>query len=156
MLATSVALAVAVLASHLVDVRSSTSCPSAQSVDEQLRPLLPDPTAPGSAPDIATVEGADGSSADARLRVRLVRANGSEVGDRWVPVQGDCVELAATVAAVIAAWESEPLPAVAPAEPATIARTSPAAPTTPSTWRVLVGAGGGVALVGGIAGVGRG
>ena len=155
MLATSVTLAVALLASHPVDVRSSTSCPSSQSIAEHLRPLLPDPTATGSSPDIATVEAADGSGANARLRVRLVRANGSEVGDRRVPVQGDCVEVAATVAAVIAAWESEPLPAAASAAPATIAVPAPAAPTTPSTWRVLIGAGGGVALVGGVAGVGR-
>ncbi len=153
MLTTSVTLAAVLLASHRVDVRSSTNCPSSDDIAQHLRPLLPDPTALGPLPDIANIEAAGTGDDAARLRVRLVRANGSEVGDRRVPAQGNCAESAATVAAVIVAWESDPLPGTVPAALATVP-ASPAA-ATPSTWRALVGAGGGVALVGGLAGAGR-
>jgi hypothetical protein len=153
MLATSVTLAAVLLASPLVDVRSSTNCPSSQNVAKRLRPLLPYPATPGSFPDVATIEAA-GTGAAARLRVRLVHANGSEVGDRWVLAQGNCAEVAATLAAVIAVWESEPLPAITPADQVVAAAPARVASTTPSVWRVLIGAGGGVALVGSVAGAG--
>jgi hypothetical protein len=149
MLPTSLALAAALLAAaHAVDVRSSTPCPSSEDVTERLRPLLPEIPTDDLPPDLATVDVADAAT----LRLRLVRPNGSELGDRRVMVQGDCAETAATVAAVIAAWETEP-----PPPPATVAVAAPRAPARPaaSPWRVLAGAGGGVAMVGGAAAVGK-
>ena len=155
MLALSITLATAALvASHGVDVRSSIDCPSSQDIAERLRPLLPDGPAQGSSPDIATVEVAGATGANSQLRIRLVRGNGSEVGDRRVLVQGDCAETAATVAAVIAAWESEPLASAPPSTPVSFATPVTFGTATSSAWRVLVGVGGGVGLVGGIAGSG--
>ncbi len=156
MLATSITLAAALLASDLVDVQSFTGCPSSEDVAERLRPLLPATLAHGSAPDIATIARTDARGAELELRIRLLRSSGAEVGDRHVVVQADCAEAAATVAAVIAAWETEPPPAARDAAaPVTTAPAAPAAKSAPSTWRALVGAGGGVGLWGGVAGVGR-
>jgi hypothetical protein len=149
MLPSFITLATALLAAaHAVDVRSSTPCPSSQDVTERLRPLLPEAASDDLPPDRATVDVADGAA----LRLRLVRANGSELGDRRVVAQGDCAETAATVAAVIAAWETEPPPPPVPtvAVTPTLPARSPVSP-----WRVLAGAGGGVGLVGGIAGIGK-
>jgi hypothetical protein len=154
MLAISMTLATALVASHLVDVRSSTHCPSSQDISKRLRPLLPEGPAQESSPDVATIEVA-GTGADTRLRIRLVRDSGAEVGDRRVPVQDDCAEAAATVAAVIAAWETEPMPPAPPSAPKPFAPPPTVAPGSSSTWRLLVGAGGGIALVGGVAGAGR-
>jgi hypothetical protein len=157
MLATSITLAAALLASDLVDVRSSTGCPSSENIAERLRPLLPAAVAHGSAPDIATIATTDARGADLELRIRLVRSSGAEVGDRHVVVQADCAEAAATVAAVIAAWETEPPPLASPdaAAPVATATAAPAVRAPPSAWRALVGAGGGIGVVGGVAGVGR-
>jgi hypothetical protein len=142
------------LASPAVDVRSSTNCPASQDVAERLRPLLPDRTAQGAAPDVATVDLVEARGTDTVLRLRLVRADHAEVGDREVLVQGDCAEAAATLAAVIAAWETEPIAPPPRSVPVAIATPASATPTPPA-WQVLVGAGGGVGLVGGVAGVGR-
>lgn len=151
MLATSITLATAVLAAGLaVDVRSTSPCPSSEDITLRLRPLLPDPT--GGEPDVATVEASD---ADA-LHIRLVRANGSEVGDRRVVAQGDCAETAATVAAVIAAWKTEPRlppPGIVPVVPN--APVPDGAKAEPAPWRLRLGAGAGAAFVGGVAAVGR-
>jgi hypothetical protein len=142
------------LASHGVDVRSSTNCPASQDIAERLRPLLPDEAGQGAAHDLATVDVTELDGPHTTLRIRLVRAHGAEVGDRRILMQGDCSEAAATIAAVIAAWETEPLRPIAPA--AAVATTPPASPPpTSSTWLALVGVGGGVGLVGGVAGVAR-
>jgi hypothetical protein len=156
MLATFVTLAMAALAAnHLVDVRSSTDCPSARNIAEGLRPLLSDGPAQGSAPDLATIEVVDSSGPDTHLHLRLVRADGAEVGNRRILVQRDCAEAASTVAAVIAAWETDPLSSAAPN--VTLATGAPTSgrSATSSTWRLSAGVGGGVGLVGGVAGVGR-
>src|SRR5512138_724516 len=153
MLATAITLTTAaLLAGQLVHVRSSTNCPAAQDIAERLRSLLPDEAATGSAPDLATVDLVAPSGAAPTLRVRLVHANGAEVGDRRVPL-ADCGDAAATIAAVIAAWETEPLSTTPVATVATSPTASPASVTP--VWRALVGVGGGVGLVGGLAGVGR-
>ena len=63
----------ALMASQLVDVRSSTTCPSSRDIAERLRPLLPEGPGPRVAPDIATVDAVDLGGPDAYLRIRLVR-----------------------------------------------------------------------------------
>lgn len=154
MLAFSITLTTtALLASPLVDVLSSTVCPSSQDITQRLRPLLPDGPARVDAPDLATVDVADASGPDLYLRIRLVRANGAEVGDRRIPLRSDCSENAATIAAVLAAWETQPLASAT--EDVAAAATSTASASPSSTWQALVGVGGGVGLVGGVAGVGR-
>jgi hypothetical protein len=153
MLAISITLTMAALmASQLVDVRSSTTCPSSRDIAERLRPLLPEGPGPTVAPDIATVDAADPGGPDAYLRIRLVRASGAEVGDRRVWPQGNCSETAATIAAVLAAWETEPVAPVAMPE-ASATPVTASSSSSSSTWRGLVGVGGGVGLVGGVAGV---
>jgi hypothetical protein len=154
MLAIFMTLATTLVASHLVDVRSSTHCPSSQDISKRLRPLLPDRPAQESSSDVATIDVA-GTGADTWLRIRLVRDSGAVVGDRPVPMQDDCAEAAATVAAVIAAWETEPMPPAPPSASKPFAPPPPVVPESLSTWRLLVGAGGGIALVGGVAGAGR-
>ena len=144
----------ALLASQGVDVRSSTSCPSSRDVAERLQPLLPDRSAQGSAADIATVDLVGARGGDTELRLRLVRASGIELGDRRVLVRADCAEAAATLAAVIATWETEPLLRASPSVPSATATPTSATSITPSTWQGFVGASGGVGLVGGVAGVG--
>src|SRR5512137_2091119 len=128
MLASSLTLATALLAGHLVDVRSTTDCPSTSAITERLQPLLPPASAPAAAPDTAMVETVGPRGTDTELRIRLLRA-GVEVGDRRVVVRSDCAEAAATVAAVIAAWEIEPLPPAPAAAPAPV---GPPAPKTPA------------------------
>ena len=148
----------ALLANAGVDVRSSTNCPSSQDIADRLQPLLPNPSAQDFAADIATVEVVGTRGADTVLRLRLVRASGADVGDRPVLVQGDCADAAATVAAVFAAWEIETPPSELPQVPvatASPASTTASPPRTPSTWQGFVGAGGGVTLMDGPAGVGR-
>ena len=153
MLMASITLATTALVAAQVDVRSATNCPSSKDIAERLRPLLPGAAAPATAPDVATVD-MSGSAGDMHWRIHLVRANGSEVGDRRIVLQGDCADAATTIATVIAAWETEPFvtgDSVLPVPATKMISTS----HTPSTWQLLVGAGGGVGLVGGAAGVGR-
>lgn len=152
MLAASFTLVTATLvASAGVDVRSSTECPSSREIAAQLRPLL-EADAVGAAPDVAIVERAPGVG---ELRIRLLRANGSEVGDRRVPVQGECADAAATVAAVIAAWETEPLALAASNERSPASSAVAVEAAAPSRLRIFVGAGGGALLAGGLAAAGR-
>lgn len=150
MSAASITLAtVTLLMSGAVDVRSSTECPSSRDIEDRLLPLL-STVETGAAPDIAIVQPSPGA-----LHIRLIRGNGSEVGDRRIPVQGECSDAAATVAAVIAAWETEPLalPITNELPPASSPISAIAA--SPSTWRLFVGAGGGAALIDGGAAAGR-
>jgi hypothetical protein len=126
-----------------VEVRSATSCPSSESVSTRLRPLLPDEIGGG---DVAWVETAgptrEGSTT---LRLRLVRQDGSVVADRRLSLQGGCDELADTVAAVVAAWETSPTSQ-------DVAWTKPPGAVAPSrpTLQGWLGAGVGAALVGGL------
>jgi hypothetical protein len=158
MLAASIILATALVANHIVDVRSPSACPSAQAIAERLAPLLPASAPAGNEPDLATVELIHTHEGGAQLQVRLVRASGTEVGNRRIDVvPGQCSEAAATVAAMIAAWETEPAASApigaltrAPAKPI-IAAVAPA----PRSWRLSLGAGGGAGFVGGVAGIGK-
>jgi hypothetical protein len=153
MLAASITLATATLvAGAVVDVRSSTPCPSSDDVAERLRPLLPADKAAGAVPDIATVDRPPGMG---ELRIRLVRPSGAEVGDRRVPAQGECSDAAAMVAAVIAAWETEPLELAATNDVSPASSPASIKTAAPPRWRLFVGAGGGAALVDGVAAAGR-
>jgi hypothetical protein len=84
-----------------------------------------------------------------------VRASGAEVGDRRVIVHADCEEAATAVAAVIAAWEIEPLPPPQDGRAAPVATTAAGVLAPPSRWQLLLGVGSGVGLVGGVAALGR-
>jgi hypothetical protein len=158
MLAASILLATALVAERIVEVRSVSDCPSSQDIADRLAPLLPTSPPARSEPDIATVEPSQTPAGGAQLQIRLVRASGTEVGARRIDVPpGQCSEAAATVAAVIAAWETEPqlpmsmaAPVRAPAQPV-IAVAEPG----PRAWRMSLGAGGGAGIVGGVAGVGK-
>jgi hypothetical protein len=151
----SITLATAMLlAGQLVEVHSSTSCPSSPDIAERLRPLLPAGPAQTASPDLATVEVVGATEAALRLRIHLARGTGTEVGDRQVLVPADCAEAAATAAAVIAAWESQPLTSPPPRAAVPAASQATAGTATSSSWRLLVGARGGVGLVGGVAAAG--
>jgi hypothetical protein len=154
MLSTSLLLATAVfVAAHGVEVRSTTSCPSRTDIAERLRPLLPRGLSDQAAPDVATVDVVEDGHVG-EVRIRLLRPDGSEVGNRRFVAQGDCAEAAATVAAVIAAWEIQPDTYRPPFAPSTATRASPSTPPD-SAWHLWVGAGGGGGVIGGLAGVGR-
>lgn len=104
-----------VVGAGLVEVRSDTDCPSADEVSSRLRPMLPAGWVTGRDGDVASVTDV-GSHADevATLRVRLLRPDGSLAGDRQLVLRGGCAEMADAVATVIAAWETNLLPAVPP------------------------------------------
>ena len=167
MISVSASIVVAlVFAASSVDVRSATNCPATEDVAERLIPLLP-AAAAGSAEgqDVARIEVGEVQAGGAtELHLRLVRADSSEIGDRRLLMQGTCQDMAEAVATVIAAWETKPLPEAA-AEVAAVpaakeaaaplrAQASKPAPHALRPWQVLVGAGAGAALVGGIAATG--
>lgn len=153
----------ALLSAAEVDVRSSTRCPSTEDVLAHLAPLLP--ARAGGAQtghDLASIEvtavAPDGTS---ELRVELTGKDGVLIGERRVLGRGSCSDNAEAVAAVLAAWETDPSPAIptseagsreAPASPPSNPKGTPAQPTPPRSWNLTLAAGGGVALVGGWAG----
>ena len=153
----------ALFATAKLDVHSSAPCPSTEDVLAHLAPLLP----PGehasqTGRDVANIEvtgvSPDGTS---QLRIELTGKDGVRIGERDVVGRGTCSDMAETVAAVLAAWETDPSPALAAVEaPNTEARAfapadtkAPLDKTTPlGGWNVTVAAGGGIALAGGLAG----
>ena len=150
-----------VIAATSVDVRSATNCPSTEAVVERLLPLL----AAGAAEerDVAQLEVGEVQAGGAmELRLRLGRADASVVGDRRLLMQGTCQDMAEAVAMVIAAWETKPLPAAVPdvaPVPAVTEASAPLRAYQPALrqnqpWQLLVGAGAGAALVGGLAATG--
>jgi hypothetical protein len=149
-----------VLAASSVDVRSATNCPSTEAIVEQLLPLLPAAAGGAEGQDVAEIEvGAVETGGAVELHLRLVRPDASAVGDRRLLMQGTCQDMAEAIATVIAAWETQPLPGAIPDEmPASTARKitqrSQPASTPSRPWQVIVGAGVGVALVGGTAATG--
>jgi len=149
-----------VLAASSVDVRSATNCPSTEAIVDQLLPLLPAAAGGAEGQDVAEIEvGAVETGGAMELHLRLVRPDASVVGDRRLLMQGTCQDMAEAVATVFAAWETQPLPGAIPDEmPAstvrkTTQRSQPAS-TQSRPWQVIVGAGAGVALVGGTAATG--
>lgn len=154
-----------VLAASSVDVRSATNCPSTEAIVEQMLPLLPVAADAAEGQDVAEIEvGAIQTGGAMELHLRLVRPDASVVGDRRLLMQGTCQDMAEAIAMVLAAWETKPLPGAIPDEmPAsTVRETTPASqvqrsqPASPQSrpWQVIVGAGAGVALVGGTAATG--
>ena len=149
------AVASLVLALNLVAVRSSADCPSAKEVVAKLDPLIGDAPA-DVARDQALIEVLEwGDESVARLRVQLIRSDGSLAGDRLVVVDGACSDKADAVAAIIAAWESDltTSDSIASAGPPDPGRTDvhANAAVTRSSLSTVVGASGGLALVGGAA-----
>jgi hypothetical protein len=136
-----------------------------------LASLLPAPEGPESATirHVARVEiveiAQDGS---VQLRIELSAADGSAIGERRVTTQGSCADLAEAASAILAAWETDPSPVSVGTEPVLeearksgVARPGPvsASPTQavvrPGRYRVVLGAGGGIAVPGGLAAAAR-
>jgi hypothetical protein len=159
--ALSLNLAILIAASAGVDVRTSAQCPSAQGISERLVPLLPPTADADAARDVALVEvietRPDGNT---YVLIRLLRPDTSEIGNRRVMLDGTCQDKAEAVAAILAAWETDPgSDSSAVEEPETPpatnqAQTEPVVVSVPAPtpdWNLLVGAGAGAALVGGAA-----
>lgn len=143
-----------------VEVRSSTDCPSAQDVTDRLLPLLPPFTGPAQARDVAQVQVVQVRSDRTRdLSIRLLRPDASEIGDRRVTLQGTCVEMAETVATILATWKTDTRPEGPDVEKLMAiveGETPPAAPTPGQSisTEYLLGTGAGASLIGGIAATG--
>lgn len=141
----------ALLAAGTVEVRSDVPCPSATDLNARLQPLLPRGSSEASERHLATV--ADiGPQPDGRrtLHLRLLRADGSVIGDRHLFLAGDCQAMAEAAAVVIAAWETEDPSAL----PAPVAESAPApapAQVQASSFQLMGGVGAGAGFVGGIA-----
>jgi hypothetical protein len=158
-----VSAAFAVLVAVQVDVRSATNCPSTEDIVTRLVSLLPLPDAVRvGGRDVATVQllavREDGGT---EIRIELSSARGVRIGERSVSSRGTCTQMAEVVAAVLAAWESDPTPSSAATEapppvpeprPTLVARLSSAPPVSRREYRGAIGVGGGVALLGGVAG----
>jgi hypothetical protein len=148
-----------ILATGMVEIRSTTNCPSSAEVTERLRPLLPRGPATGSLGHRATLDvvqvGPDGT---VEMRLRMLRADASVIGDRPLFLRGGCQDMAEAIAAVIAAWESEPgreSSAGSPVSDDGVTAASPAAALPPARIQVSGGVGVGAGLVGGLAAVGN-
>jgi hypothetical protein len=145
-----------------VDVRSATNCPSARDVFDRLTPLLP------SAPDAAQIEAPDlaevvllGIAPDGTsdLLIRLSDGARSPIGERRVFLRGSCSEMAEFVAAIFAAWKTDPRSRVdAPLAPVPVTATEaraaarqPPSPPAQGRFDVSLGASSGAAFVGGTA-----
>ncbi len=155
-------MAVPIIAASPVDVRSATNCPSPKDVAARLRPLLPDEAGPADGRDVAHVEAGVVQAGGAKeLHLVLVRADTSVIGDRRLLMRGTCQDMADTVATVIAAWETKPMPEVvvdlasAPVVKVTTPPSQVPAPRPASTrlrpLQIMVGASAGAAFVGGVA-----
>jgi hypothetical protein len=158
-------MAVTIITASPVDVRSATNCPSPEDVAARLRPLLPDEAGQADGPDVAHIEvGVVQAGGAKQLHLLLVRADASVVGDRRLLMRGTCQDMADTVATVIAAWETRPMPEVvadvasAPVVKVIRAPSQVPAPRLASTrirpLRILLGASAGAAFVGGVAAAG--
>jgi hypothetical protein len=137
------------LAAGQVDVRSSTDCPSAPAIAARLGPLLPGM----SGRDVADVQllgvQPDGTT---DLYVSLSDPGLVPIGGRRVPLRGSCAQLAEAVAAILAAWKSDPGTRAAPGttDDTIAARHDGASEArAPSPFTMLAGAGVGAHVVGG-------
>jgi len=144
---------------HGIDVRSATSCPSSESILAKLAPLLP---SGAETEDVAWVDGATtGPDGMMALHLRLVRSDASVVADRRLAVQGECDEMADTIATVLAAWETppetQPMAQLASIEQAAQPTVMAKATAEPGVGAIQgwLGAGGGAGLVGGLAAAGN-
>lgn len=161
--------AFAVIVALQVDVHSATNCPSSEDVSARLASLLPSAdagrTRDGDGASVQLVAVRQDGSAD--LRIELTSATGVRVGERLVSSRGTCAQMAEVVAAVLAAWESDPPPlpvdslALAQVPTAGAGRAGVAEASSVQAdhrdnhrgdYRGSFGVGGGVALLGGVAG----
>lgn len=154
-------LATLVAAGSGVDVRTTATCPTAQGISERLRPFLPATSGAAGERDVALVDVLDTRpDGTTDLMIRLLRPDTSEVGNRRVALTGTCDEMAEAAAAILAAWETDPRSEGAPVEEAAAppAKDQPVIlagpPSKAGGWTMLVGAGAGAALVGGVAACG--
>ena len=150
-----------VLAENSVEVRSTTNCPSTAEVTERLQPLLPHRSTTSPQGHLATLDVVETRPEGTMgIHLRLLRADASAIGDRHLFLRGTCQEMAEAIAAVIAAWETEPLSGP-PARVTQAPRDETAATSPPATAprrapiQLLVGLGVGAGFVGGIAAVGN-
>jgi hypothetical protein len=113
-------------------VLSPLDCPAPHMVDARVREIL------GATPEAALPERASVLPEGESLRVTLRAADGRVLGDRLLPVEGDCEAQAAAVAVLLATWLSDvhpefvgnlpEAPAAEPASPAESAAPAAAAP----------------------------
>ncbi len=157
--ALSLNLAILIAASAGVDVRTTAQCPSAQGISERLAPLLPTAAGATGPRDVALVDVIEGTpDSNTDVLIRLLRPDTSEIGNRRVTLGGSCQDKAEGVAAILAAWETDPRSDGTPEEPATPPATSQppstpvvSAPAESGGWDLSCGAGVGPTFVGGLA-----
>jgi hypothetical protein len=82
-------------------VLSPLDCPAPNEVDARVRKIL------GVAPDVALPERASVLPDGESLRITLRTADARVLGDRQLPVEGDCDAQAAAVAVLLATWLSD-------------------------------------------------
>jgi hypothetical protein len=122
-----------------VAVEGTAACPGAADIAARVAALLP-AARPTDAPDVVRLD----DDADGALRVTLDRPDGTSIGERALARTFSCDDLAAAVAVVVAAWESDvhpefqPPPSVAPSIAVTPA--SPPSPRARTPTRFDVGA----------------
>ena len=94
-------------------IEGSTLCPTPAEVTAELARVAPRRPAAAPATEVARLTDEGGS-----IRLRLVRADGTIVGERTIDAMGSCAERAISVAVVIATWQAELNSGLAPEGPA--------------------------------------
>jgi hypothetical protein len=107
-----------------VEVVGEGACPAPADVSRRLAELVPVAAVPA-APRMARLSRVGDS-----LRVVLAGADGQRLGERDLPANESCADLAAAVAVVIAAWEAQ-------IDPRVTSRVDLPAPAAPVTAPVL-------------------
>jgi hypothetical protein len=149
-------LLLAVWLASPVEVHSATVCPSSQAITARLAPLLSTAETRSSPADQADLQVSQGDGGGpTRLRLRLVDADGALIGQRDLPLSESCVELAETIAVLLASWESSPHTEIPPIPETVIAKPTPVSADANHRFELQFGAGVGTALVGGTAASGR-
>jgi hypothetical protein len=101
----------------LVVVEGNAACPTPEDVERSLATIVP-PVDEGQRQDRARVEQGMGE-----LHIELLRDDGTRLAERRLSARGDCGDMAAAAAVVIATWEGrlKPEPGAPPALPAPVA-----------------------------------
>jgi hypothetical protein len=142
-------IAVLIVGSHSVDIRSAPGCPSADQIASQLRPLLPSDRSPDRPRDLGFVDIVESwPDGTVGFHLRLLRHDGTVLGDRRLVLQTGCEEMAEAVASVFAAWETDFQQAPA-AERSTSVSIASHPPQT--RFRLELGLSAGAAFLGGTA-----
>lgn len=121
-------IAVLIVGSNSVDIRSAPECPSARQIASQLDPLLPSEPSPGRARDLGFVDIVESwPDGTVGFHLRLFHPDGTVLGDRRLVLQTGCEEMAEAVASVLAAWETDfqQAPAVEPSTSVSITSLPP-------------------------------